>query len=211
MEKKEQHYFSEFPDAEFKLHTIPVSLRKHLYIFRTITGVFSFKKLDLGTKILIENMVFPINRKKILDLGCGYGPIGIVIAYELPQTNVYFIDFNKRAVWCARENIKTNLPDQLKRVKVLYGNYFEPLKGKEIKFDGIYMNPPMRKGRGEFLKIFEEVTHFLNNKGFFQFVIKRKMGAEFILEYLQRRYSNENIEIICKRSGYWVFNYVRIN
>ncbi|NHJ24345.1 MAG: class I SAM-dependent methyltransferase [Candidatus Lokiarchaeota archaeon] len=211
MKKEESHYFSEFPDAKFKLHTIPVSLRKHLYIFRATPGVFSFKKLDLGTKILIENMVFPKNRENFLDLGCGYGPIGIVIAYELSQANVYFIDINKRAVWCTRENIKSNLSDELKRVRVLQGNYFDPLKGKKIRFDGIYMNPPMRAGRVEFLKIFDDISYFLNSKGFFQFVIKRKMGAEFILQSLRRRNSEDIIDIICKRSGYWVFNYVRTN
>jgi 16S rRNA (guanine1207-N2)-methyltransferase len=210
MEKKDQHYYTVFPDTKFKVQTIPVSLRKHLYIFKATPGVFSFKKLDLGTKILIENMVFPKKQENFLDLGCGYGPIGIVIAYELPQTNVYFIDTNKRAVWCARENAKINLPDQLKRVKLLYGNYFEHFKDKIIKFDGIYMNPPMRKGREDFLKIFLDIPNFLNNEGYFQFVIKRKMGAEFILNYLRQRDSKDIIDVICKRSGYWIFNYIRI-
>ncbi|MFW9949332.1 MAG: class I SAM-dependent methyltransferase [Candidatus Thorarchaeota archaeon] len=209
MAKKDQHYYTESPDVEVKIHTIPLSLRKHLYIFKTTPGVFSFKKLDLGTRVLLENIIFPENQETFLDLGCGYGIIGIVIATELEQSNTYFIDSNKRAIWCTWENIKTNLPDQMKRLKVLYGSYFEPFYENKITFDGIYMNPPMRKGRREFLKLCQTVPNFLNVGGFFQFVIKKKMGAEYILKYFQERISNNHIEVICKRSGYWVFNYIK--
>jgi 16S rRNA (guanine1207-N2)-methyltransferase len=209
MGKKDQHYYTESPDVEVKIYTIPVSLRKHLYIFKTTSGVFSFKKLDLGTRVLLENIIFPAKQENFLDLGCGYGVRGIVIATELEHSNTYFIDSNKRAIWCTRENIKINLPDQLKRLNILYGNYFEPLYESKLKFDGIYMNPPMRKGRKEFLKLCQIAPNFLNVGGFFQFVIKKKMGAEYILKYLQERISNNKIEVICKRSGYWVFNWIK--
>ena len=60
--KENQHYYVQFPDAKLRLHTLAASLRKHLYIFKTVSGVFSFKKIDLGTRILIENKY---DRKKI--------------------------------------------------------------------------------------------------------------------------------------------------
>lgn len=207
MNDQDQHYSTELPNAKVKYYTISTSLKKHLYIFKTLPAVFSFKKIDLGTKVFIENMIIPVESKNLLDLGCGYGVIGIVLAYLSPQSNVYLTDINKRAIWCTKENIESNLPDWSSKILALHGSYFNPLRNKGLKFEAIYINPPLRKGRKEFLNLFQEIPEFLVKGGFFQFVIKRKMGAEFILNYLKR--NNKTIEIICKRSGYWVFNYIQ--
>jgi len=206
MDNNKTYYYSKVPEVNVKIHTISESLRKHLYIFKTITGVFSFKKLDLGTKVLIEHMSIPKESSILLDLGCGYGPIGIVLAYESPQSSVYLLDINKRAIWCARENIKLNLPRERKNIIALSGNYFNPIKTKNLRFDGIYMNPPLRRGRREFLVLLSKIRNNLKPNGYFQFVIKKKMGAAYILKYFTDTFPNENIEILCKRSGYWVFN-----
>ncbi|MFW9988638.1 MAG: class I SAM-dependent methyltransferase [Candidatus Odinarchaeota archaeon] len=205
MEKKKNHYYSKFPDANVKIYTISESLRRHLYIFKTIPGVFSYNKIDLGTKVFIENMYIPTEPKVLLDLGCGYGSIGIVLGYESPQSFIYLIDINMRAIWCTRENVKLNLKNAKNHIVILSGNYFEPLKNKDLKFDGIYMNPPLRQGRKEFLKILDIIPEYLNKNGSFQFVIKKKMGALFIKEFYKDTFPDENIEILCKRSGYWVF------
>ena len=205
MDNNKNHYYSEFPDANVKIHTISESLRKHLYIFKTITGVFSFRKIDLGTKVLIEHMNIPKDPSFLLDLGCGYGPIGIVLGYKVPKSSIYLLDINKRAIWCAKENININLSKERKNVIVLSGNYFMPIKSKNLKFDGIYMNPPLRQGRKHFLKLLYEIPKHLKKKGSFQFVIKKKMGAAYILKYFKDTFPEENIEILCKRSGYWVF------
>jgi 16S rRNA (guanine1207-N2)-methyltransferase len=150
-------------------------------------------------------MHIPKEKSKFLDLGCGYGPIGIVLGYESPESSVYLIDINKRAVWCAKENIKLNLPDQIKSVIALSGDLFEPFKNKNLKFDGIYMNPPLRQGRKSFLRLLDDVQSYLKQNGSFQFVIKKKMGAPFILKYFEDTFPYNNAEILCKRSGYWVF------
>jgi 16S rRNA G1207 methylase RsmC len=205
MDDKKSHYYSKFPDVEVKINTVSESLRRHLFIFKTISGVFSFKKIDLGTKVLINNMIIPKEPSVLLDLGCGYGVIGIVLGYESYKSSVYLIDINKRAIWCAKENIKLNLSDQTKNVIALYGNYFEPIKNKNIKFDGIYMNPPLRQGRKDFLHLLSEVQNYLKRKGSFQFVIRKKMGAPYILKYIEDAFPDKKVEILCKRSGYWVF------
>ena len=205
MADKKNHYYSQFPNANVKIYTISESLRKHLYIFKTITGVFSFNKIDLGSKVFIEYMVIPEEKCVLLDLGCGYGPIGIVLGYESPQSTVYLIDINKRAIWCTKENIKINLPDRSKYVIALSGNYLEPIINKNLKFDGIYMNPPLRKGRKDFLKLLHEIPVFLKENGSFQFVIKKKMGAPYILSFFKKTFPDKNIEVLCKRSGFWVF------
>jgi 16S rRNA G1207 methylase RsmC len=209
MKKKNQHYSTEYPDVKLRVYTISESLRRHLYIFKTATGVFSFKKIDLGTQILIEHMTIPKIPSVLLDLGCGYGPIGIVLGYESPQSQIYFIDINKRAIWCLKQNIKINFPENRDRFTVLTGNYLEPIIKDNIKFDGVYMNPPMRKGRGEFLKLIHQIPDILKSKGFFQFVIKKKMGASYMVKYITNNFQEDKyiFNIICKRSGYWVFNF----
>ena len=207
MDKKNQHYSTKFPDVRVKVHSVPESLKHHLYLFKTITGIFSFKKLDLGTKVFIEHMKIPEEKCVLLDLGCGYGAIGIVLAYLTPKSTVYLTDINKRALWCVRENIKYNLSERSGKVIVLEGSYFKPFEDKSVKFDGIYMNPPLRSGRREFLTLCEVIPRYLKAKGLFQFVIKKKMGAEYIHTYLKKHFSElfEIIEVTFKRSGYWIF------
>ena len=207
MDKNNQHYSTRFPDVRVKIYSVSESLRHHLYLFKTVTGVFSFKQLDLGTKVFIEHMKVPEYQSVLLDLGCGYGVIGIVLAYLKPKSTVYFTDTNKRALWCTKENIKNNLPEKSGKKIVLEGSYFKPFENKSIKFDGIYMNPPLRNGRREFLALCEVIPLHLKSKGCFQFVIKKKMGAEYILSYLTKHLSElfETIEVAFKRSGYWIF------
>ncbi|MEJ2279213.1 MAG: methyltransferase [Candidatus Lokiarchaeota archaeon] len=147
MAKKHEHYSTKFPDVEFKRFTVSESLRGHLYLFKTATGMFSYQQIDLGTQILIRHMIIPQKSSVLLDLGAGYGPIGIVLGYKSPDSTIYFVEINERAIWALRENIKVNLPNSANKVEIYSGNYFEPLKKKDVKFDGIYMNPPIREGR----------------------------------------------------------------
>lgn len=207
MDKKKQHYSTQFPDVRLKVFSVSESLRHQLYLFKTVTGVFSFKQLDLGTKVFIEHMHIPEDECVLLDLGCGYGAIGIVLAQLSSKSTVYLTDTNKRALWCTKENIKYNLRERTGKTIVLEGSYFKPFENKGIKFDGIYMNPPLRKGRGEFLSLCEDIPRYLTSKGHFQFVIKKKMGAEFIYQYLNKYLSGlfEIIQVTFKRSGYWIF------
>ncbi len=206
MKERNDHYYSEFPDVKFKVYSISESLRRHLYVFQTTSGVFSSEKIDLGTKILIENMLIPENESLLLDLGCGYGPIGIVLARESPKSTVYLLDINKLAIWCAKENIKVNIVDYKKRVFAEAGDFFEPLEKKNLTFDGIYTNPPVRLGRKEFLDLCVKVRSHLKPNRYFQFVIRKKMGAEVILERLKTIFLEKNVMVICKKSGYWVIS-----
>ena len=207
MDKKNQHYSTQSPDVRVKVHSVPESLKHHLYLFKTITGVFSFKKVDLGTKVFIEHMKIPEGTCELLDLGCGYGPIGLVLAYLSPQSTIYLTDINKRALWCARENLKYNLSERSGKILVLEGSYFKPFANKSVKFNGIYMNPPLWSGRREFFTLCEDLPRYLKPKGLFQFVIKKKMGAEYVHTYLKKHLSElyEIIEVTFKRSGYWIF------
>ena len=201
-QKNNSHYFSKSPQSILKMYSISESLRGHLYLFKTSSGIFSHRKIDLGTKTFIIYMEIPPNNALLLDMGCGYGPIGIILAKENPNSTIYMIDINSRAIGCVRENAKIN---QVKNVKIFNGSYFNPIKSENLKFDGIFINPPLRKGKKEFLNFCYLVPNYLKEGGTFQFVIRRKMGAKNIFKILSDRISSMEIEIKFKRSGYWIF------
>lgn len=209
MERKDQHYYSLLPDVKLKIFTVSESLRRRLYIFKTVPGIFSYKKVDLGTKLLIEHMSIPLGDVNLLDLGCGYGPIGIVLARESTRSKVYMIDINKHACWCSRENVKTNVASYQGRVKVYSGSFFEPVEKKNLVFDSIYMNPPLRLGRKVFFNICKDAFKNLNTRGSLQFVLRKKMGADYIFKTLKDKFIRVETQITCKRSGYWVFNCIK--
>ncbi len=206
MKKVEQHYFSPLPDVNVKIQSISESLRTQLYFFKTVSGVFSFKKIDLGTKILVNHIVIPRNKSKLWDLGCGYGVIGMVLGKESPKSEIFFTDINSRAIWSTKENIKINFPEKSRRFHVIKGSYFKPFEKDMDKFNAIFCNPPLKKGKKEFIKIIEKIPHYLERNGYFQFVIKKSLGAKAIYDELKADYTSVNTEVIAKKSGYWIFN-----
>src|SRR5699024_3191438 len=104
-----EHYYSNQPQSQHDLKTITCKLRNHHFTFTTDAGVFSKGREDFGSTLLINT--FEIDDKLVgdfLDLGCGYGPIGISLAKDFPKRDVLLIDVNERAVTLARKNAKQN-------------------------------------------------------------------------------------------------------
>lgn len=130
------HYYSEEPSTPLKTKTIEVCVRGHCFKFITASGVFSFGRLDRGTELLIESMVLQPGWR-VLDLGCGYGPIGIVASRFVDY--VVMTDVNRRAVSIAKKNLKIN---GVRNAEVRWGgSLYEPVAGE--KFDSIITNPPL--------------------------------------------------------------------
>ena len=102
-----EHYFSAVPKSEAKQGIIRTQLCGIRFDFLTAASVFSTKKVDLGTRLLIESMILP-KKGCILDMGCGYGPVGIVTAKLNPHFHVVLTDINIRAVRLAQRNIEMN-------------------------------------------------------------------------------------------------------
>ena len=100
---KEDHYYTKQPKSQPRLGLVSTYLRGNYFQFQTSSSVFSKERIDLGTRLLIESMILP-KAGKILDLGCGYGPIGIVAAVLNPDLHIVMVDINERAVWLAKEN-----------------------------------------------------------------------------------------------------------
>lgn len=169
-----------------------------LFEFITCKGVFSYKKIDLGTRVLIESA----DVKKgsyILDLGCGYGVIGIVMA-KIYNCKVIMTDINKRAIKLAKENVLRNRVQNL--VEVRRGNLYEPVRDE--RFDTILTNPPLAAGKNVIYSIIEGAKNHLKKNGSLQLVVRK--GKEIVRKKMEETFGN--VEILSKSSGYRVYKSV---
>jgi 16S rRNA G1207 methylase RsmC len=189
-------------------HYYKVKTRKGVYIlisdfirgisveFEVVPGLFSYKHVDEGTKLLLEYAEIP-EEGTILDIGCGYGVIGIVIAKLNPKLEVYMTDINKDAVEITKRNILRNRLNP-EKVKVLHGNLYEPVK--DLKFNAIYSNPPFSAGMDIVEKIVQEAPRYLKHRGTLQIVARK--GAEKVRKLMLSVFGNVNISV--SKKGYKV-------
>jgi 16S rRNA (guanine1207-N2)-methyltransferase len=124
-----EHYFTTHPESETKLGLIRVTLRGSSFKFLTASSVFSKKRVDLGTRLLLDAMVLP-ETGAVLDVGCGYGAVGIVAATSNSRLHVVMTDVNRRAVRLARQNVKIN---KVNNAEVRCGYLYEPVKSSDPK------------------------------------------------------------------------------
>lgn len=192
-----EHYFVEKPRSKLKLYKLECVLRNKKFTFLTSSGVFSPRRIDKGTRILVENMILPTSGK-ILDLGCGYGVIGIVAAKLCRNCEVYLTDINERALWLARRNIKIN---KVRNAKVIKSDGFSSLKG--MKFDCIITNPPISAGLKLCYRLIEESKDFLRPSGILEIVARPKKGGKRLMERMLEVFGN--CTTIAKKSGYRVY------
>jgi len=163
--------------------------------FEVVPGLFSYKEIDEGTKFLIEYAEIP-QEGVVLDLGCGYGVIGIVLAKINPKLRVYMIDINPEAVRIAERNAKRNGVSE--RVIVLRSNLYEAVK--DLTFDAIYSNPPLAAGMDTVEKIVTEAPNHLKPGGSLQMVVRK--GSECISRLMEKAFGN--VETLVSKKGYKV-------
>ena len=191
-----EHYFTEDPSSKRSIKEITVDIRGFSFKLLTDRGVFSRGKLDRRTKLLIEAMNLE-GVKRVLDLGCGYGPLGIVAARIAPEAEIVMVDVNSRACELAIWNIKEN---QVSNAKVILGHGFEPVRG--IKFDLILCNPPIRAGKSVVFPLITEAKEFLSPGGRLLVVARTKQGSKSILKHMAEVF--DVAEEIEKGGGYRV-------
>ena len=164
----------------------------------TDAGIFSKNRLDPGTKLLIESLPLASDLKKVFDLGCGYGPIGLTIAKLLPESTIYLSDINERAVELGIKNAQLN---GLTNVRIKQGDGFEAFSDE--KFDLIVTNPPIRAGKQIIYGLIDQAYQALNNGGRLVLVIKTKHGAKSMEAKLNSVFNN--VTELEKGGGYRVF------
>jgi 16S rRNA (guanine1207-N2)-methyltransferase len=141
------------------------------YRFRTAAGVFSRGGVDRGTRLMLE-AVEPGDAATIMDLGCGYGALGIVMAVRAPRARVTLVDINPRAVALAAANIRDN---GVANAEARIGDGCAPVG--DARFDLILLNPPIRAGRAVVLRLLGEAHAHLAPGGRFYLVARTSQGA----------------------------------
>ena len=196
MEKKAEHYYSETQTSELKPKKINASLRGLSIEFWTGSGVFSGKKVDRGSEILACNAIIKPGWR-VLDLGCGYGAVGIAVAKAFPNSEVVMTDINSRAVSLARMNRKLN---RISNASVVQGNMYSSVSGV---FDAVLLNPPQTAGREVCFKMIVLSRDFLKKGGLLQVVARHNKGGKVLSEKMGLVFGN--VGEIAKKSGYRVY------
>ncbi len=191
------HYFTAYPKSKPDYGIIRTYLRGRPFKFMTASGVFSRKRVDLGTRLLIESMLLP-EKGSVLDVGCGYGAVGIAAAAFNPSLRVVMIDVNERAVWLAKQNIKINSIDN---AEVRRSHLYESVN--DLTFNCILSNPPVSAGMKTVKAIITEAKKYMTNKAYFQMVVRSKIGRKRLQILLQENFATA--EVFARKSGYRVF------
>ncbi|MGD8399609.1 MAG: methyltransferase [Bacillota bacterium] len=179
------HYYTATPHVGHETIEFTVTLRGIPLKLKSDAGVFSKHRIDNGTKLLIESLRWEEAPRQVLDLGCGYGPIGLVIAGLLPKATIFMSDINERAVRLAKINAARN---RITNVRIAAGAGLTPFAGE--KFDLIVTNPPIRTGKESIYAMIDASALALNPGGWFVAVVATKQGAKSYERKLAQVFQN---------------------
>jgi len=180
-------------DLKSELRTFDVKIFDLILKFNSDNGVFCKDRLDFGTRLLLESIPWNEVGDSILDVGCGYGPIGI-IASKMTDASVTMCDVNKRALHLAEMNCKDNNVS----ATVVESNCYENI---QLRFDCIITNPPIRAGKKIVYEIVFGAKEHLNDNGLLFLVIHKDQGAKSLLKDLEKEYE---VEVLEKNKGFFV-------
>lgn len=205
-----QHYYSKEPVSASNIRHIEYEIKlrgeaRH-FSFETDSGVFSITRVDHGTDILLNAIAKedPAPPRRILDIGCGYGPIGIVLAALYPEAHIQMVDVNERAMDLARRNAKTariadftvesvdNLPEQA---------------GPDDAFQMVVTNPPIRAGKSVVYGIFAQAREQLAPGGALYVVIRKNQGGPSAIKELERLFGG--CAVIDRQSGFHILKCIK--
>ncbi|WP_110113965.1 class I SAM-dependent methyltransferase [Bacillus sp. CGMCC 1.16541] len=192
-----EHYYSNTPSVNSDRQTFSFTLRNQTFSFTSDQGVFSKKEVDFGSRVLIEAFQFPQVEGPILDVGCGYGPIGLSIAKSDQSRRVHMVDVNERALELAKLNATQNKVDN---VEIYKSFCFDNVEEKQ--FASILTNPPIRAGKKVVHEILEGAARHLVENGELWVVIQKKQGAPSAIDKLETLFGE--VEVVEKKKGYYI-------
>jgi 16S rRNA (guanine1207-N2)-methyltransferase len=190
-------YFVERPRSRSARRQLRFLYRGELLTFVVDAGVFSASRLDPGTALLIENLGLG-RSDRVLDLGCGWGAVGVAASRSSPAGEVVLVDVNRRAARLAEQNLARNA---VTNASVRVGRGFEPI-GSET-FDVVVTNPPFRAGREPLLALLAEVPGHLRPGGRLLLVGKGSQGILYYQRWLDEHWA-PGVRVLDRRSGYRV-------
>ena len=192
-------YYAENPDSAHDIHELKVTLLGQSFTFLTDSGVFSKKMVDYGSQILLNTLNFE-KGKTLLDLGCGYGPLGISLA-KVQDVKPTMVDINNRAIDLAKQNAQKNGVE----ADIFQSNIYEKVNGT---FDYIISNPPIRAGKQVVHTIISESINYLKVGGNLTIVIQKKQGAPSAKAKMEEVFGN--VEILKRVKGYYILRSEKI-
>ena len=189
------HYYSDNSNLVSKKETFEYYFNNEKFLFTTDNGVFSKRNVDYGSYVLIKSVYHLDLGKRVLDLGCGYGPIGIIIKHFNPDIQLTMVDVNPRAISLAKENILQN--DIVSNILCE-----DNILNIKDDFDSIILNPPIRAGKKVIYDLYEKSYQKLISGGSLYIVIAKRHGYNSTKEKLESIFTE--VKVLDKDKGYFV-------
>ncbi len=189
-----EQYYTADPTSESRPVPCAFPYRGHGLNFTTDAGVFSKGELDVGSRLLLDAL--PALSGDVLDLGCGWGAIGVAVGKAYPACRVTMADVNHRALDLSRQNAARNGVT----AEIIESDGMAAVLGRT--FDAIITNPPIRAGKQVIYQMFADASRCLNPGGALYLVIRKQQGAESCVKYLKTLYAQ--VEKLDKSGGFWV-------
>ncbi|MGW7929970.1 class I SAM-dependent methyltransferase [Staphylococcus xylosus] len=199
------HYYDENPEVKSEELLFTYSYDSHDLELVTDAGVFSKGKIDFGSDLLVKTFLKtypPGPTKNIIDVGCGYGPIGLMIAKVSPHHEVTMVDVNQRALNLSRKNKKRN---RIENVEVKESDGLSQVE--DNTYDFVLTNPPIRAGKEVVHRILEDAYVKLKLGGELFVVIQKKQGMPSAKKKMQDTFGN--VEVLEKSKGYYILRSVK--
>ncbi len=188
------HYFTASPESSHRYAEAEYAYRGESLRFLTDAGVFSRGEVDFGTDVLLRALPQDL-AGRVLDLGCGWGAVGVSVGKKYPACSMVMSDVNERALELARKNAAANGV----RAETVQSDGLENVDGP---FDYILTNPPIRAGKQVIYRLFAQSAEKLTENGALYLVIRKQQGAESALKYLKTVFGQT--ETVEKSGGFWV-------
>lgn len=189
-----EHYYTQTPQSAHRYAEASYAYRGCAFRFLTDAGVFSRGEVDFGTDVLLRSLPEDMTGR-VLDLGCGWGPVGVSIGKRYPACRIVMSDVNERALDLAAENARANGVS----AQVIASDGLAAVPGD---FDYIVTNPPIRAGKQAIYAMFASCARRLKEQGQMYLVIRKQQGAESALKYLKTVFAAA--EAVEKSGGFWV-------
>lgn len=192
------HYFTNDPIKDTP-EEITIHFREYTYVLNSNAGVFSKDKLDEGSRILLETVLdHESESKSTLDLGCGIGPIALILMEYWKQTQMTMIDVNQRACSLASLNMKK----YRRKAKILCQSGIQ-----EGTYACILLNPPIRTGKKMIYSLFDQCMEHLEENGHLWIVMRKQHGAQSAIHYFNEQ--GFQVDKVARDKGYWVMKISR--
>ena len=196
------HYFQDDPNLASNYKKISFEVNGISMHLLTDNGVFSKNRVDEGSLAFLK-VILPLNLgTNILDLGCGYGTIGLTLALAKKEARVTLADINARALNMCKKNAEALELSQ--RVTILQSDIYEKIEGP---YDSIVVNPPIRAGKAVTYRMYEESKQYLIDGGSLYIVIRKAQGAGSAAKYIESLYGN--IKLLDRHKGYHIYQAVK--